>query len=100
MKNGEKMNALINRETEMGTTKTYILYLLYEFTHDTMPRPVRQVVKYAIEFDTEAECKCFDSLELMWAEKDVQEYIKNERLPHDLKDLQIVGADPIEGIIK
>lgn len=45
----------------MGTTKTYILYLLYEFTHDTMPWPVRQVVKYAIEFDTEAECQCFDS---------------------------------------
>lgn len=84
----------------MGTTKTYILYLLYEFTHNTMPWPVRQVVKYAIEFDTEAECKAFDNLELMWGEKDVQEYIKNERLPHDLKGYEIVAADPIEGIIK
>jgi len=82
----------------MGTTKTYILYLLYEFSHDHWSWS--QVVKYAIEFDTEAECKCFDSLELMWAEKDVQEYIKNERLPHDLKGYEIVGADPIEGIIK
>ena len=84
----------------MGTTKTYILYLLYEFTCQQSQRLFRQVTKYAIEFDTEAECKCFDSLELMWGEKDVQEYIKNDRLPHDLKGYEIVGADPIEGIIK
>ena len=87
----------------MGTTKTYILYLLYEFTCQQSQRLFRQVVKYAIEFDTEAECKCFDMflcLELMWGEKDVQEYIKNERLPHDLKGYEIVGAEPIEGIIK
>ena len=84
----------------MGTTKTYILYLLYEFTCQQSQRLFRQVAKYAIEFDTEAECKCFDSLELMWAEKDVQEYIKNDRLPHDLKGYEIVGAEPIEGIIK
>ena len=84
----------------MGTTKTYILYLLYEFNHSKNHWPHLQVVKYAIEFDTEAECKCFDSFELMWGEKDVQEYIKNERLPHDLKGYEIVGADPIEGIIK
>ena len=81
----------------MVTTKTYILYLC-KFQKTIAPWPM--FGKYAIEFDTEAECQCFDNLELMWGEKDVQEYIKNERLPHDLKDLEIVNADLIEGIIK